>query len=73
MKEQDETSNVKYPEGTTRDLFNIEYGLERIQPRFRVLLRELLDRIIEKRIEYYIPIEDEEDAADGDIRSFSHD
>ena len=69
MKEQDES-----PEnagGTMRALFDMEQGIESTPPRFRALLGDLLDRIIEKRLEYYIPLEDDEEDAGGSFRGFS--
>ena len=47
--------------GAMEALFDMEQGIERNPPRFKALLGELLDRIIEKRLEYYIPLEDEEE------------
>ena len=70
MKEQNETP-VKYSGEAMKDLFDIEQGVERVPPWVRSLLGALLDRIIEKRIEYYIPIEDEEEGADGTLRDLS--
>ena len=46
--------------GAMGALFDMEQGIERNPPRFKALLGELLDRIIEKRLEYYIPIEEDE-------------
>jgi len=38
-----------------RALFDIERGIGRAPPSFRAMLSELIGRIIEKRLEYYIP------------------
>ena len=46
--------------GIMRALFDMEQGIVRSPSPFRVVLRELLDRIIEKRLEYYISLEDDE-------------
>jgi len=43
----------------------MEQGLERRPSSFRIVLSELLDRIMEKRLEYYIPLEDEEEGAES--------
>ena len=59
MKEQDETLDPENVGGSTRALFDMEQGIERTPPGFRAILIALLDRIIEKRLEYYIPLEDE--------------
>lgn len=66
MKEQDENAR-----GTMRALFDIEKGVERTPPRFKALLGDLLDRIIEKRLEYYISQEDDEEDVGGSFRGFS--
>ena len=71
MKEQDATPDPENAGGTMRALFDMEQGIERTPPRFRILLGELLDRIIEKRLEYYIPIEDDEEDVGGSFRGFS--
>ena len=65
MKEQDETPDPENAGGTMKALFDIEQGIERTPPRFQALLGELLDRIIEKRLEYYIILENDEDGAGG--------
>ncbi len=72
MKEQDETPDPENAGGATRGLFNMEQGIERSPSPFRVVLKELMDRIIEKRLEYYIPIEDDEEDAGGPLRGFPH-
>jgi hypothetical protein len=41
-------------------LFDIEQGIEKTTPGFRAILNVLLNRIIEKRLDYYLPLEDEE-------------
>ncbi|MBC8224037.1 hypothetical protein H8E65_05575 [Candidatus Bathyarchaeota archaeon] len=71
MKVQDETPNPENAEDTMRGLFDMEQGIERTPPRFRSLLGELLDRIIEKRLEYYIILEDDEDGVGGPFRGIS--
>ena len=71
MKEQDATPDPGNAGGTMRALFDMEQGIEGTPPRFRALLGELLDRIIEKRLEYYIPIEDDDEAVGGSFRGFS--
>jgi hypothetical protein len=48
-------------------LFNIELGIDITPPGFRIILNVLLNRIIEKRLEYYMPLEDEEEGAMEDI------
>jgi hypothetical protein len=63
VKDQDETPDLENAGESMRALFDMEQGVERTTPRFKVLLGELLDRIIEKRLEYYIPLEDEEEGA----------
>ena len=69
MKEQDESpENVR---GTMKALFDMEQGIESLPPRFRALLGVLLDRIIEKRLEYYVPLEDDEEDVGGSFRGFS--
>jgi hypothetical protein len=70
LKEQDETPDPKETGSIMKALFYMEQGIERAPPSFRAILRELLDRIIEKRLEYYIPIEDEEDVG-ASFRGFS--
>ena len=71
MKEQDETPDPENTGGTMKVLFDMEQGIERTPPRFQALLGELLDRIIEKRLEYYISIEDDEEDVGGSFRGFS--
>ena len=69
MKEQDESpENVR---GTMKALFDMEQGIESPPPRFRALLGDLLDRIIEKRLEYYVPLDDDEEDVGGSFRGFS--
>jgi hypothetical protein len=70
VKEQDETPDPENTGGTMRALLNMEQGIERTPPRFRALLGELLDRIIEKRLEYYIILENDEDGVGGPLRGF---
>ncbi len=70
MKEQDETPDPENAGGTMKALFDIEQGIERTPPRFQALLGELLDRIIEKRLEYYIILENDEDGVGGPLRGF---
>ncbi len=70
MKEQNETPDPENAGGTMKALFDIEQGIERTPPRFQALLGELLDRIIEKRLEYYIILEDDEDGVGGPLRGF---
>jgi hypothetical protein len=41
-------------------LFDIEQGIEKTTPGFRAILNVLLNRIIEKLLDYYLPLEDEE-------------
>ena len=71
MKEQDETPVQKNIGAIMRNLFDMEQGLERSPFTFRVVLSELLDRIIEKRLEYYIPLEDDEEDVGDTFRGFS--
>jgi len=71
VKEQDETPDPENAGDTMKGLFDMEQGIERTPPRFRALLGELLDRIIEKRLEYYIILEDDEDGVGGQLRGFS--
>ena len=47
-------------------LFDIEQGIEKTPPSFRAALNVLLNRIIEKRLEYYMPLEDEEENEDAE-------
>jgi len=70
VNEQDETSNQDNTRGAMRALFDMEQGVERSPSTFRVVLSELLDRIIEKRLEYYIPLEDEEENEEVPYRTF---
>ena len=70
MNEQDETPNWEHAGGAMRTLFDMEQGIERSPSPFRVVLSELLDRIIEKRLEYYIPLEDEEEDEEVPYRTF---
>jgi hypothetical protein len=65
VNEQYETPDQKNAGGVMRALFDMEQGLERIPATFRIVLSELLDRIIEKRLEYYIPLEDEEEGEES--------
>lgn len=44
-----------------RALFDIERGIERAPLSFRTMLRELIGRIIEKRLEYYLHEEEEDE------------
>ncbi len=60
MKEQDEPPDQENVGDIMRALFDMEQGIVRSPSPFRVVLRELLDRIIEKRLEYYISLEDDE-------------
>jgi len=71
VKEQDETPDPENAGGTMKALFDIEQGIERTPPRFQAILGELLDRIIEKRLEYYIILENDEDGVGGPLRGFS--
>ncbi len=71
MKEQDETPDPEETGSIMKALFDMEQGIERASPSFRVMLRELLDRIIEKRLEYYIPLEDDEEDVGDSFRGFS--
>lgn len=60
MKDQDDTD----PEAMgsiMNALFDIEQGIEKTPPSFRAMINVFLNRIIEKRLEYYMPLEDEED------------
>jgi hypothetical protein len=61
VKEQDEALDPENAGGSMRALFDMEQGIERTPPGFRAILIALLDRIIEKRLEYYIPLDDEEE------------
>jgi hypothetical protein len=70
LKEQDETPDPEETGSIMRALFDIEQGIERTPPSFKTVLREILDRIIEKRLEYYIPIEDEEEDEEVPYRTF---
>ncbi len=70
MKEQGETPDLETAGGTMRALFDMEHGIERSPSTFRIVLSELLDRIIEKRLEYYIPLEDEEEDEGVPYRTF---
>jgi hypothetical protein len=71
VKEQDETPDPEETGSIMKALFDMEQGIERTPPSFRAILRELLDRIIEKRLEYYIPIEDDEEDVGDAFREFS--
>ncbi len=71
MKEKNATPDPENTGGTMKVLFDMEQGIERTPPRFQALLGELLDRIIEKRLEYYISIEDDEEDVGGSFRGFS--
>lgn len=55
MKEKDETPDPENAGVIMRALFDMEPGIERSPSPFLVVLRDLLDRIIEKRLEYYWP------------------
>jgi hypothetical protein len=70
VKEKNATPDPENTGGTMKDLFNMEQGIERTPPRFQALLGELLDRIIEKRLEYYIILEDDEDGGGGPLGGF---
>ena len=70
MNEQDDTPQPDNAGDTMRALFDMEQGIETTSPRFKVLLGELLDRIIEKRLEYYIPLEDDEEDEEVPYRTF---
>ena len=70
MKEQDETPDPEETGSIMKALFDMEQGIEKAPPSFRAILRDLLDRIIEKRLEYYIPIEDEEEDEGVPYRTF---
>ena len=70
MKEQDETPDPEETGSIMKALFDMEQGIDRTPPSFKAVLRELLDRIIEKRIEYYIPLEDEEEDEGVPYRTF---
>jgi len=70
VNEQDATPNQDNVGGAMRTLFDMEQGIERSPSTFRVVLSELLDRIIEKRLEYYIPLEDEEENEGVPYRTF---
>ncbi len=71
MKEQDESPDPENAGGATRALFDMEQGIERSPSLFRVALKELLGRIIEKRLEYYIPSQDDEADVGDTFRGFS--
>lgn len=60
MNMQNGTPDWENAGGIMRALFDMEQGIVRSPSPFRVVLRELLDRIIEKRLEYYISLEDDE-------------
>jgi hypothetical protein len=53
---QDESPDPENAGGTMRTLFDMEQGIVRSPSPFRVVLRELLGRIIEKRLEYYLSL-----------------
>ena len=72
MKEQDEIPDPENSGGAMRGLFDMEQGIEKSPSTFRVVLNELLDRIIEKRLEYYLPLEEDEDEAGGPFGGFSN-
>jgi len=61
VKEHEETPDLENVRGFMRALFDMEQSIERTPPRFKAILGDLLDRIIEKRLDYYIPIEDDEE------------
>ena len=71
VKKQYETPDTENAGGTMRALFDMEQGIERTPPRFKAILGVLLDRIIEKRLEYYIPLEDDEEDVGDTFRGFS--
>ncbi len=71
MKEQDETPDPEETGSIMKALFDMEQGIERTPPSFRAILRELLGRIIEKRLEYYIPSQDDEVDVGDTFRGFS--
>jgi hypothetical protein len=73
VKEQDETPDPEETGSIMNALFDMEQGLERTPPSFKAMLQELLDRIIEKRLEYYIPIEDDEEDVGDTFSEFSRD
>ena len=70
--DKEETPDPENAGGIMRSLFDMEQSIERPPLRLRALLGVLLDRIIEKRLEYYIPLEDDEEDAGGSFRGFSH-
>ena len=70
MNEQNEPPTPDNAGDTMRALFDMEQGIETTPPRFKILLGDLLDRIIEKRLEYYIPLEDEEEDEEVPYRTF---
>ena len=72
MKEQDETPDQENAGDVMRGLFDMEQGIERNPSTFRIVLREVLDRIIEKRLEYYLPLEEDEKDAGGPFGGLSH-
>lgn len=64
MKENESSPTEWFedPEGNfMRVLFDVERGIERVPLSFRTMLSELIDRIIEKRLEYYLPEEEEDE------------
>ncbi|MGD2142490.1 MAG: hypothetical protein PVH79_03295 [Candidatus Bathyarchaeota archaeon] len=61
-KKEEPPDQFKDPDGDImRALFDIEREVEKSPPFFRSMLKELIDRIVEKRLEYYMPIEEEEE------------
>jgi len=42
-------------------LFDIDRGIDRTPPSCPTMLSDLIDRIIEKRLEYYLPEEEEDE------------
>jgi hypothetical protein len=71
VKEQEETPDLENVGSFMRALFDMEQRIERTPPRFKAILGELLDRIIEKRLDYYIPIEDDEEDVGYTFKGFS--
>ncbi len=70
MKEQEETPDLENVGSFTRALFDMEQSIERTPPRFKAILGELLDQIIEKRLDYYTPIEDDEEDVGYTFKGF---
>jgi hypothetical protein len=57
---KDEPLDPEEKGSIVKSLFDMEQGIKGASPKFKIILRELLDQIIEKRLEYYIPLEDED-------------